>query len=106
MSFYPAHHMTMGEGGAVYCDDKKIMRALESLRDWGRDCWCAPGEDNTCKKRFGWQLGDLPAGFDHKYTYSHNGYNLKITDMQTAIGLAQLASLDDASTLAKETLNF
>jgi len=95
MSFYPAHHITMGEGGAVYCDSPKLKRALECLRDWGRDCWCASGQDNTCKKRFDWQLGQLPHGFDHKYTYSHLGYNLKITDMQAAIGLAQIPKIDE-----------
>lgn len=94
LSFYPAHHITMGEGGAVFTNDGRVKRMLESLRDWGRDCWCAPGQDNTCKKRFGWTLGDLPPGYDHKYTYSHLGYNLKITDMQAAVGLAQLDRLD------------
>jgi CDP-6-deoxy-D-xylo-4-hexulose-3-dehydrase len=91
LSFYPAHHITMGEGGAVLINDNKLRRAAESMRDWGRDCWCPPGKDNTCNKRFGWQLGDLPEGYDHKYTYSHIGYNLKATDMQAAIGLSQLA---------------
>jgi CDP-6-deoxy-D-xylo-4-hexulose-3-dehydrase len=95
LSFYPAHHITMGEGGAVYTNSAVMKRILESVRDWGRDCWCAPGADNTCKKRFGWQLGDLPFGYDHKYTYSHIGYNLKITDMQAAVGLAQLDRVDD-----------
>jgi CDP-6-deoxy-D-xylo-4-hexulose-3-dehydrase len=95
LSFYPAHHITMGEGGAVYCDSPKLKRALECLRDWGRDCWCASGQDNTCKKRFDWQLGELPHGFDHKYTYSHLGYNLKITDMQAAVGLAQIPKIDE-----------
>lgn len=94
-SFYPAHHITMGEGGAVVTKDAQIRRALESMRDWGRDCWCDPGCDNTCKKRFGWKLGDLPAGYDHKYIYSHIGYNLKITDMQAAIALAQMDRLDE-----------
>lgn len=94
LSFYPAHHITMGEGGAVFTDDPVLKRALESIRDWGRDCYCPPGRDNTCKKRFKWQLGDLPRGYDHKYTYSHLGYNLKITDMQAAVGLAQLDRLD------------
>jgi CDP-4-dehydro-6-deoxyglucose reductase, E1 len=95
LSFYPAHHITMGEGGAVFTDDPILARALESIRDWGRDCYCPPGRDNTCGKRFGWQLGDLPCGYDHKYTYSHLGYNLKITDMQAALGLAQLARLEE-----------
>ncbi len=94
LSFYPAHHITMGEGGAVFTGDPTLKRALESFRDWGRDCWCNPGCDNTCGKRFDWQLGELPAGYDHKYVYSHAGYNLKITDMQAALGLAQLAKLD------------
>ncbi|TMA29606.1 MAG: lipopolysaccharide biosynthesis protein RfbH [Deltaproteobacteria bacterium] len=94
LSFYPPHHMTMGEGGAVLTQEDDLNRALESLRDWGRDCWCVPGTDNTCGKRFEWQLGDLPGGYDHKYTYSHLGYNLKITDMQAAVGVAQLARLE------------
>ncbi|MDN4620957.1 lipopolysaccharide biosynthesis protein RfbH [Paenibacillus sp. PsM32] len=89
-SFYPPHHMTMGEGGAVYTNDPKLKMIVESFRDWGRDCWCPSGCDNTCRKRFGWQLGQLPVGYDHKYTYSHLGYNLKVTDMQAAIGLEQL----------------
>lgn len=95
LSFYPAHHITMGEGGAVFTNDPLLKRIVESFRDWGRDCWCPPGCDNTCGKRFDWQLGNLPAGYDHKYTYSHLGYNLKITDMQAAIGLAQLDRIDD-----------
>jgi CDP-4-dehydro-6-deoxyglucose reductase, E1 len=94
LSFYPAHHITMGEGGAVFTDDDVLRRAIESIRDWGRDCYCAPGKDNTCGRRFKWQLGDMPAGYDHKYTYSHLGYNLKITDMQAALGLAQLERLE------------
>ena len=94
LSFYPAHHITMGEGGAVLCNSTRLKRIAESLRDWGRDCYCEPGQDNTCNKRYGWKLGDLPFGYDHKYTYSHLGYNLKITDMQAAVGLAQLDSLD------------
>jgi CDP-6-deoxy-D-xylo-4-hexulose-3-dehydrase len=94
LSFYPAHHITMGEGGAVFTNDGLIKRALESIRDWGRDCYCAPGQDNTCKKRFEWKLGDLPKGYDHKYTYSNLGYNLKITDMQAAVGLAQMDRLE------------
>jgi CDP-6-deoxy-D-xylo-4-hexulose-3-dehydrase len=93
-SFYPAHHITMGEGGSVLTE-KPLMRTLvESFRDWGRDCWCAPGKDNTCGKRFDWQLGDLPCGYDHKYTYSHIGYNLKMTDMQAAVGVAQMGKLE------------
>ena len=93
VSFYPAHHITMGEGGAVLTDKPKIKKIVESCRDWGRDCWCDPGKDNTCGKRFDWQLGDLPTGYDHKYTYSHIGYNLKVTDMQAAIGVSQLKKL-------------
>jgi CDP-6-deoxy-D-xylo-4-hexulose-3-dehydrase len=94
VSFYPAHHMTMGEGGAVMMRSPRLRKLVESFRDWGRDCWCAPGKDNTCGKRFDWQLGDLPHGYDHKYTYSHVGYNLKLTDMQAAVGVAQLEKLD------------
>jgi CDP-6-deoxy-D-xylo-4-hexulose-3-dehydrase len=93
LSFYPAHHITMGEGGAVFTDRGLLRRILESMRDWGRDCWCAPGNDNTCTKRFEWKLGQLPKGYDHKYIYSHLGYNLKITDMQAAVGVAQLDRL-------------
>ena len=95
LSFYPAHHITMGEGGAVFTDKPRLKRVIESMRDWGRDCWCAPGQDNTCGKRFARKLGTLPPGYDHKYTYTHVGYNLKITDMQAAVGLAQLGHLDD-----------
>jgi len=90
LSFYPAHHITMGEGGAVFTNNDELKTIAESFRDWGRDCYCPPGKDNTCGKRFCWKLGDLPEGYDHKYTYSHPGYNLKITDMQAACGLAQL----------------
>ncbi len=93
LSFYPAHHITTGEGGAVISADGKWKRIAESIRDWGRDCWCEPGVDNTCKKRFDWQLGGLPCGYDHKYTYSHIGYNLKVTDMQAALGVSQLRKL-------------
>ena len=93
VSFYPAHHITMGEGGAVLTNSPQLKKLVASFRDWGRDCWCEPGKDNTCGKRFEWQLGDLPRGYDHKYTYSHIGYNLKLTDMQAAIGLAQLKKL-------------
>jgi CDP-6-deoxy-D-xylo-4-hexulose-3-dehydrase len=92
-SFYPPHHITMGEGGAVYTNNPELKRILLSMRDWGRDCWCASGKDNTCGKRFDWQLGELPYGYDHKYIYSHFGYNLKATDMQAAIGVAQLEKL-------------
>lgn len=93
VSFYPAHHITMGEGGAVLTNSPLLKTLAESFRDWGRDCWCEPGKDNTCGKRFDWQLGELPCGYDHKYTYSHIGYNLKMTDMQAAIGLSQLQKL-------------
>jgi len=94
VSFYPAHHMTMGEGGAVMMRSPKLRVLVESFRDWGRDCWCAPGKDNTCGKRYDWQLGELPHGYDHKYTYGHIGYNLKLTDMQAAVGVSQLEKLD------------
>jgi CDP-6-deoxy-D-xylo-4-hexulose-3-dehydrase len=106
LSFYPAHHITMGEGGAVFTNSKKLERVAESFRDWGRDCYCEPGKDNTCNKRFGWQLGDLPFGYDHKYTYSHLGYNMKITDMQAACGLAQLERLESFIKKRKENFNF
>jgi len=94
VSFYPAHHITMGEGGAVFTSNSKLKKIMESFRDWGRDCWCEPGKDNTCGKRFTQQFGDLPYGYDHKYTYSRQGFNLKITDMQAALGLAQLEKLN------------
>jgi CDP-6-deoxy-D-xylo-4-hexulose-3-dehydrase len=106
LSFYPAHHITMGEGGAVFTNSIKLKRIAESFRDWGRDCYCQPGKDNTCNKRFDWQLGDLPYGYDHKYTYSHMGYNLKITDMQAACGLAQLDRLEGFIKKRKENFNF
>jgi CDP-4-dehydro-6-deoxyglucose reductase, E1 len=93
LSFYPAHHITMGEGGAVFTNNDILKRIVESFRDWGRDCYCPPGRDNTCNKRFGWQLGQLPKGYDHKYTYSHIGFNLKISDMQAACALAQMDRL-------------
>lgn len=95
LSFYPAHHITMGEGGAVFTNNAELKLIAESFRDWGRDCYCPPGKDNTCNKRFCWKLGNLPEGYDHKYTYSHLGYNLKISDMQAACALAQLDSLDE-----------
>jgi CDP-4-dehydro-6-deoxyglucose reductase, E1 len=95
LSFYPAHHITTGEGGAVLTNRPMLKKIIESFRDWGRDCWCAPGHDNTCNKRFEHKLGDLPYGFDHKFTYSHIGYNLKATDMQAAVGVKQLGRLDD-----------
>jgi len=106
LSFYPAHHITMGEGGAVFTNSIKLKRIAESFRDWGRDCYCEPGKDNTCNKRFSWQLGDLPFGYDHKYTYSHMGYNLKITDMQAACGLAQLTRLEDFIKIRKENFKY
>jgi CDP-6-deoxy-D-xylo-4-hexulose-3-dehydrase len=93
LSFYPAHHITMGEGGAAFTNDDQLRQAMASIRDWGRDCWCATGADNTCGRRFEWKLGDLPAGYDHKYIYSHLGYNLKITDMQSACAVAQMERL-------------
>lgn len=102
-SFYPAHHITMGEGGAVVTNDPQLYRIIMSFRDWGRDCWCKPGTDDTCKKRFNMQLGNLPFGYDHKYTYSHIGFNLKITDWQAALGLAQLKKLPQF--LEKRTKN-
>ncbi len=94
LSFYPAHHITTGEGGAVMTNNTSILRNIESLRDWGRDCWCPPGEENTCGQRFDWKIGGLPEGYDHKYIYTHLGYNLKATDMQAAVGLTQLEKLD------------
>ena len=104
VSFYPAHHITMGEGGCVLTDNTLLKTLVESFRDWGRDCWCDPGSDNTCHKRFDWQLGDLPHGYDHKYTYSHIGYNLKATDMQAAVGVAQLNKL--SAFIQKRNANF
>ncbi len=95
VSFYPAHHLTMGEGGCVLTSNLALARIVESLRDWGRDCWCEPGESDTCRKRFGYQMGTLPAGYDHKYIFSHVGYNLKTTDLQAALGLTQLDKLDE-----------
>jgi CDP-6-deoxy-D-xylo-4-hexulose-3-dehydrase len=103
-SFYPAHHITMGEGGSVLTEKPALRTLLESFRDWGRDCWCAPGKDNTCGKRFDWALGELPCGYDHKYTYSHIGYNLKMTDMQAAVGVAQLNKLEGF--IAQRRANF
>jgi CDP-6-deoxy-D-xylo-4-hexulose-3-dehydrase len=92
-SFYPAHQLTMGEGGAIVTNDPLIHKAIRRFRDWGRDCWCDTGKDDTCRRRFGWQMGELPMGYDHKYIYSHIGYNLKATDMQAAIGVEQLKKL-------------
>jgi CDP-6-deoxy-D-xylo-4-hexulose-3-dehydrase len=106
LSFYPAHHITMGEGGAVFTNNAELKKIAESFRDWGRDCYCPPGKDNTCSKRFCWQLGTLPAGYDHKYTYSHLGYNLKITDMQAACGLAQLEQAQSFIDKRKENFNY
>ena len=106
VSFYPAHHITTGEGGAVFVKSPLVKKQVESFRDWGRDCYCETGKDNTCAKRFGWQLGDLPEGYDHKYTYSHIGYNLKATDMQAALGITQLAKLELFIQKRKENYNY
>ena len=106
ISFYPAHHITMGEGGVICTNNDQLKVIVESFRDWGRDCYCQPGCDNTCGKRFGWKLGDLPFGYDHKYTYSHLGYNLKITDIQAACGLAQLERVDEFIQKRKDNFNY
>ncbi|MBJ6362721.1 lipopolysaccharide biosynthesis protein RfbH [Paenibacillus sp. GCM10012307] len=106
VSFYPAHHITMGEGGAVLTSNARLKKITESFRDWGRDCWCKPGKDNTCGRRFGWELGTLPCGYDHKYTYSHIGYNLKVTDMQAAVGTAQLKKLPQFVEQRKVNFNY
>lgn len=106
LSFYPAHHITMGEGGLVFSNNDELMAIAESFRDWGRDCYCKPGHDNTCNKRFCWQLGNLPHGYDHKFTYSHLGYNLKITDMQAACGLAQVERLEEFIEARKRNFKF
>lgn len=106
LSFYPAHHITMGEGGAVFTNNTELKAIAESFRDWGRDCYCPPGKDNTCNKRFCWKLGDLPEGYDHKYTYSHLGYNLKISDMQAACALAQLDRLDEFIAVRKANFSY
>ncbi len=106
LSFYPAHHITMGEGGAVFTNDPELKLIAESFRDWGRDCYCPPGKDNTCNKRFCWKLGDLPEGYDHKYTYSHLGYNLKISDMQAACALAQMDRVEEFITARKSNFKY
>ncbi len=106
LSFYPAHHITMGEGGAVFTNSAELKLIVESFRDWGRDCYCPPGKDNTCCKRFGWKLGDLPQGYDHKYTYSHLGYNLKISDMQAACALAQMDRLEGFITARRRNFDY
>jgi CDP-6-deoxy-D-xylo-4-hexulose-3-dehydrase len=106
LSFYPAHHITMGEGGAVLVNNPSLKKITESFRDWGRDCWCPPGKDNTCGERYCQKLGDLPDGYDHKYTYSHIGFNLKVTDMQAAVGLSQLTKADHFVARRKENHAF
>lgn len=106
VSFYPAHHMTTGEGGAVFVKSPLVKKQVESFRDWGRDCYCETGQDDTCAKRFGWQLGNLPEGYDHKYTYSHIGYNLKATDMQAALGLTQMKKLDGFIAARNKNFNY
>jgi len=102
LSFYPPHHMTTGEGGAVLSNSGVMNRVVNSFRDWGRDCWCDPGKDNTCGKRFGWALGELPDGYDHKYIFTHLGYNLKATDLQASIGVAQIRKLEGFGAARRE----
>ena len=106
LSFYPAHHITMGEGGAVFTNNLKLKKIAESFRDWGRDCFCEPGVDNTCQRRFCWKLGELPKGYDHKYIYSHSGFNLKITEMQAACGLGQIKKINRFTKARKSNFNF
>lgn len=106
LSFYPAHHITTGEGGAILTNNPKLKKIIESLRDWGRDCYCLPGEDNTCKKRFDWQLGGLPHGYDHKYIYSRIGYNLKATEMQAALGLSQIDKINEFIKIRKNNFEY
>ncbi|MEO8330912.1 MAG: lipopolysaccharide biosynthesis protein RfbH [Gallionella sp.] len=106
LSFYPAHHITMGEGGAIFTNNDELKQIIESFRDWGRDCYCGPGKDNTCGKRFCWKLGDLPEGYDHKYTYSHLGYNLKISDMQAACALAQMDRVEEFIAARKQNFAY
>jgi CDP-6-deoxy-D-xylo-4-hexulose-3-dehydrase len=106
LSFYPAHHITTGEGGAVFVKSPLVKKQVESFRDWGRDCYCVTGHDDTCQKRFGWTLGDLPEGYDHKYTYSHIGYNLKATDLQAALGLTQLSKAEQFIEARKQNFNY
>lgn len=106
VSFYPAHHITMGEGGAIFSKSQEMLDIALSFRDWGRDCWCPAGKENSCGKRYGWKLGDLPEGYDHKYIYSHLGYNLKVTDMQAAIGLSQLSKADNFVAARKNNFAF
>lgn len=106
LSFYPAHHITTGEGGAVFVKSPLVKKQVESFRDWGRDCYCETGKDNTCAKRFGWKLGDLPEGYDHKYTYSHIGYNLKATDMQAALGISQLSKIEQFIKKRKDNFKY